>query len=270
MPPRPIPKKHLIEVVHGDCRQVIPKVADRERFRLIFADPPFNIGQEYAGYTDRMSEQQYAEFSIQWISACCKALLPGGVLCLHGPDSLVDIYIVAMSAARLLKRWSWVNWHYRFGQCGRTNWIDARCHCLIYVWGDKPEVWNPEAVLVESDRATVYADKRVHETENGGKRLPGTVWGVPSDGPYWGRVQGNNEERREGHPNQLPEVYLERLVRAYTNPGDRVLDPFGGSGTTAVVCQELRRRCVTCDISGENVASIQQRLVKGAVRVKER
>jgi site-specific DNA-methyltransferase (adenine-specific) len=62
-------------------------------------------------------------------------------------------------------------------------------------------------------------------------------------------------------------VYLERLIRAYTNPGDRVLDPFGGSGTTAVVAQALGRDCTTTDISEENCKSIEDRLEKGAVRV---
>jgi DNA modification methylase len=80
-------------------------------------------------------------------------------------------------------------------------------------------------------------------------------------------VQGNNAERRQGHPNQLPEVYLQRLILAYTNPGDRILDPFGGSGTTAVVADALGRDCVTCDVSEHNVASIRDRLQKGAVRV---
>ncbi len=122
-------------------------------------------------------------------------------------------------------------------------------------------------MLVDSDRATTYGDKRIHETENGGKRLPGTVWGIPSDGPYWGRIQGNSSERRKNHPNQLPEVYLARLIKAYTNPGDRVLDPFGGSGTTAVVAQALKRNYVTIDVSLDNVKSIRQRLKKGAVRV---
>jgi DNA modification methylase len=73
-------------------------------------------------------------------------------------------------------------------------------------------------------------------------RVPGNVWGIPSDGEYWGRVQGNSKERRQGHPNQLPEVYLERLIRAYTDENDIVVDPFVGSGTTPVVARALKRR----------------------------
>ena len=166
-----------------------------------------------------------------------------------------------------MPRIAWINWHFRFGECTRANWINARCHCLIFAKNAATYTWNPDAVLVESDRVK-YGDKRIHDSENGGSRLPGTVWGVPSDGPNWGRVQGDNKERVKSCPNQLPEVYLERLILAYTNEGDHVCDPFGGSGTTAVVCQALGRNCVTFDISGANVNEIRRRLKRGSVRVK--
>lgn len=248
----------MIDVVHGDCIAVVPSLG---KFDFVFADPPFNIGHGYQGYHDRRSD--FSEFTAAWIETCWAAC--DGVMALHGPDDLAEEYIIA--ARRLgMRRIAWVNWHYRFGQCHRSNWIDARCHCLIFAKHDT-WTWNADSVLVDSDRAAVYADPRIHATERGGKRLPGTVWGVPSDGPYWGRVQGNNAERRQGHPNQLPEVYLQRLILAYTNAGDRILDPFGGSGTTAVVADALDRHCVTIDVSEHNVQSIQDRVAKGAVRL---
>lgn len=245
-------------VLHGDCRNILPGLG---KFDFIFADPPFNIGHGYDGYDDNRDD--YESFTWEWIRACWEAC--DGVMALHGPDSLVLPYL--LTARDLgMRRIAWVNWHYRFGQCGRSNWIDARCHCLVFAKHDT-HTWNPDDVLVESDRVA-YGDKRVNETERGGRRLPGTVWGVPSDGPYWGRVQGTSAERRHGHPNQLPEVYLQRLLLAYTNAGDRVFDPFGGSGTTVVVAEALGRQCVTCDVSGANVMSIINRLAGGAVRVQ--
>jgi adenine-specific DNA-methyltransferase len=60
----------------------------------------------------------------------------------------------------------------------------------------------------------------------------------------WGRIQGNNKERRKDHPNQVPEVYLERVIRACSNESDLVLDPFLGSGTTCTVARALRRRSI--------------------------
>jgi len=232
------------------------------KFDFVFADPPFNIGHGYDGYDDNRND--YEEFTAEWIEVCWDAC--DGVLALHGPDDVAELYLIAARALGM-RRIAWVNWHYRFGQCGRSNWIDARCHCLIYAKHSEHK-WNPEEVLVTSDRASTYRDKRIHETANGGKRVPGTVWGVPSDGPYWGRVQGTSKERRTHHPNQLPEVYLERLIRAYTDEGDRVLDPFAGSGTTATVAKALNRRCVTIDVSESNVESVKRRVQEGAVRIQ--
>lgn len=248
-----------VEVICGDSLEVVPKLG---KFDLVFSDPPFNIGQSYSGYSDNLPD---VDFRL-WLDLCVGVFWKAtrGVLALHGPDKLAELYLPSCRK-RKMSRISWINWHYRFGQCGRTTWIDARAHCLIY--GRHGYTWNPESVLVESDRSSKYSDKRIHETENGGQRLPGTVWGIPSDGPYWGRVQGNNKERRGDHPNQLPEVYLERLILAYTNPGDRILDPFGGSGTTSVVADALGRDCVTIDISESSCESIRSRVESGAVRV---
>ena len=243
----------------GDCRGIVPNLD--QKFQFVFADPPFNIGYKYSKYVDKRDD--YDEFTEQWITCCWGAC--EGVMALHGPDDLAEMYL-AVARKIGMKRIAWVNWHYRFGQCGRSNWIDARCHCLIFARDSY--TWNPEAVLVESDRVK-YGDKRVGDTDRGGMRLPGTVWGVPSDGKYWGRVTGNSAERRPKHSNQLPEVYLERLIKAYTNAGDWILDPFCGSGTTATVAKVLERNCITMDVSGESVISAMDRIKHGAVRVKK-
>lgn len=250
----------MANVIYGDCLEVVPTLG---KFDFVFADPPFNIGMEYSGYKDNRTDFN------EWL-ACIVATLwkaTSGVLCLHGPDKLADVYIqTAAQLGFLDRRIAWLNWHYRFGVCQRNRWIDTRCHCLVFA-KSQPHTWNPDAVLVPSDRATTYADKRIEETANGGLRLPGTVWGVPSDGEGWGRVQGNNRERVKVSPNQLPEKYLERLLLAYTNTGDTVLDPFAGSGTTAVVAEALGRQATTIDISADNIKAVRQRLAKGACRV---
>ena len=249
----------MSEVIHGNCIEVLPTLG---KFDFIFADPPFNIGKDYDNYSDTIED--YWDWCEQWIALCWDHLEPNGVLCLHGTDTLAEIFLC--SARRLkMNRIAWINWHYRFGQCTRTNWIDARCHCLVYARG-QGHTWRPEAVLVPSDRAEVYGDKRVALTPNGGQRLPGTIWGVPSDGAYWGRVQGNNMERRPLHNNQLPEVYLKRLILAYTNPGDKVLDPFGGSGTTITVAHHLSRVGTTIELSNLYCQSIINRVKEGMVR----
>lgn len=236
-------------------------------YDFIFSDPPYNIGQEYKGFEDRIPPGEHSVFTLQWIAACIDHLYPTGILCLHGTDAMVELYLRIMAMHPEFKRVAWINWHYRFGQCTFNNWIDSRCHCLVYSRGNY--IWNPQDVLVDSDRLTKYKDKRCANSKYKGKRVPFTLWGIPSDGEGWGRVSGkkSNKERREAHPNQLPELYLARLMRAYTNVGSRILDPFGGSGTSIIVAKALGRSCDTIEISADSCRSIVERLKRGAVRV---
>ena len=268
--PKSKKRRGKVQVLLGNCLDEMEKMGSMQ-YDLTFADPPFNIGQDYTGYEDTKEERDYHLFIGSAITQMAK--VTKSILCLHGHDDLAVLYLKYMHRFRGFKRIAWINWHYRFGQCQRSNWIDSRCHLLVYSRQRKGYTWNPDEVLVDSDRVA-QGDKRIAETENGGSRLPFTVWGVPSDGDNWGRIQGNNKERvsrRNGysadHPNQLPEVYLERILRAYTNPGDLVLDPFAGTGTTATVAQALGRDCVTIDVSTANVNDITRRLDQGAQRV---
>lgn len=262
----PAAEKVKTQFIVGDCVEVLK--AHTRKYDLIFADPPFNIGHDYQDFFDKKEALEFIQFTHAWVRLCWARLKPHGVLCLHGPDALADQYILWAHDNRLAKhRIAWCNWHYRFGQCNDSNWIDSRCHLMVYARDPNNYTWNPNDVLVKSDRLARYGDRRVASSSRSGYRVPFTVWGVEGDGPYWGRVQGNSEERRDSHPNQLPEVYLARIIRAYTNPGDSVLDPFCGSGTTVTVAQALGRNCCVVDISARSIKSAKKRLKKGAVRV---
>src|SRR5262249_15445182 len=128
--------------------------------------------------------------------------------------------------------------------------------------GDR-RTWNPSAVLEPSDRAAIYDDPRTRATRQPGLRVPLDVW----YGPHWGRIQGNNRERRSHHQNQIPEVYLERVIRACSNEGDLVLDPFLGSGTTCTVARALGRRSIGIEYSPRNAESAFERLRIGPSRL---
>src|SRR5262249_14485166 len=111
----------------------------------------------------------------------------------------------------------------------------------------------------------IYDDPRTRRTRQPGLRVPLDVW----YGPLWGRIQGNNKERRKNHHNQIPEVYLERVLRACSNEGDLVLDPFLGSGTTCTVARALGRRSLGIEYSSRNAASAFARIQAGAVRLSQ-
>ena len=254
--------------VHGDCRDLVGVFGPHQ---MVFGDPPFNIGEDYIQHNDRLPPADFEKFTIQWVAAAWQAVSPCGVLVLHGPDTLCELYLLA---ARRLgfadRRIAWVQWQYNFGVYqppANGNFIDSRCHCLIYAKGPT-YTWNVEEEMVVSARVR-YKDKRV-TADKGGSKVPGTVWGIEQDGPHWGRVTGNSGERWAGklHPNQLPERYMARLIRIYTNPMDKFCDMFCGSGTGATVAAALGREAVTFDVSRVSLISARERhLRRGAVHI---
>jgi site-specific DNA-methyltransferase (adenine-specific) len=273
----PSPKFTLDEpsakVFVGDCREVLASLTEvaQSQVDLVFADPPFNWNRAYDRWDDGLPEDEYLRFTYDWIDLCVQALRPGGALWINIPDDWAA-EIVCFLKGRLdrkpcasMRMQNWCIWHYRFGQNTTQRFINSKVHALYFVKPGKDTVWNAEAILELSDRAAIYSDPRTFEKGDGmppGKRVPMDVW----YGKYWGRIQGNNKERRAKHDNQLPEVYLERVVRACSNPGDLVLDPFLGSGTTGVVAHHLGRRFIGTEYSIDNAKSAFERMKLGPAR----
>lgn len=251
----------------GDCRELIPVIpACREkRIDLVFADPPFNWNRAYDKWDDQMSQEAYLKFTGDWIDLCVDSLSPTGSIWINIPDDWAAEIVVHLKKRRL-HMVNWCVWHYRFGQNTNSRFINSKVHALYFAKDPARRTWNPDAVLEQSDRAAVYNDPRTMDKKDGvapGLRIPMDVW----YGPFWGRVQGNNAERRANHDNQLPETYLERVIRCSSNPGQTVLDPFIGSGTTPVIARFLGRHFVGTEFSDANAASAFARVEAGPVRI---
>jgi site-specific DNA-methyltransferase (adenine-specific) len=220
-----------------------------------------------------MPEDEYLAFTYAWLDLCVKALRPGGALWVNIPDDWaaeVACYLKGRFKGRTppapMSIVNWCVWHYRFGQNRTEQFINSKVHVFYFIKAGVPRAWNPTEILELSDRRAIYADTRTESKRDGmpaGHRVPMDVW----YGQYWGRVQGNNTERRGYHDNQLPEAYLERVIRATSNPGDLVMDPFLGSGTTGVIAHALGRRFIGVEFSEANATSAFDRMKRGPVRL---
>lgn len=252
----------------ADCRTLfellLPGTVD-----LVFADPPFNLGVDYGGSgakADSLPHAKYVQFTKDWIAGCIRVLRKGGSMFVHLPDTIVDTVSLTMKKSGLLPI-NWIILHQEFGQYRETNFITSKAHLLYFIkpqgrGRDEKRTWNVRETLEPSLRLR-KGDKRVKTARFKGKRPFLDVW----YGPNLGRVQGNNAERMPGHPNQLPELYLARIIRCASKPGDLVLDPFVGSGTTPTVAFALKRRFVGSEINAKLACSAWNRAVrKGPVR----
>lgn len=252
------------EVWAGDCVQQLARVPEGA-VDLAFADPPFNIGYEYDVYHDRRAKAEYLDWTDRWLDSVRRVLKPTGSLWLAIGDEYAAEIKIKLDKLGLTMR-NWVVWHYTFGVNCTKKFNRSHAHLLYYVVDPKAFTFNADAVRVPSARQTTYADRRANPVG----KLPDDTWVLRpqetaehfrSDGDTWSvsRVCGTFKERT-GHPCQMPEALLERVIRVSSNERDLVLDPFAGSGTTLVAAKRLGRKYLGVELSPDYADAVQERL----------
>jgi DNA modification methylase len=256
-----------LDTVHeGDCLDVLARLPAAS-VHLAFADPPFNIGYDYDTYDDRRTADDYLAWSQRWMTGVVRALRDDGTFWLAiGDEYAAELKVLATRELGLACR-SWVVWYYTFGVNCKQKFSRSHAHLFHFVKDPAAFTFNTDAIRVPSARELVYGDKRADPRG----RLPDDTWILrPQDLPegfaadadtwYFPRVCGTFKERSGWHGCQMPEQLLGRIIRASSNPGDTVLDPFGGSGTTLAVAKKLGRRLIGCELSPAYAARIRERL----------
>lgn len=258
------------KVYQGDCIELMKQI-ESGSIDLVFADPPFNIGYEYDEYDDRQDDQKYLDWSKEWIAQAKRILKPNGTFWLAiGDEYAAELKMIAQRELGFHCR-SWVIWYYTFGVNCVRGFSRSHTHIFHFVKDQSNFTFNSEnhLVRVPSARQLVYADSRA----NPKGRLPDNTWfHRPQDIPegfqpqhdtwYFSRVAGTFKEREGFHGCQMPEQLLGRIIRLSSNPHDIVFDPFGGSGTTAVVAKKLGRQWMATELSEDYAKRIHQRLDK--------
>ena len=265
----PVPARDRIH--QGDCLELLGRLPDGS-VDLAFADPPFNIGYEYDAYDDRRSAGDYLDWSRRWLGEVARVLRPDGTFWLAiGDEYAAELKVLATREIGLTCR-SWVVWYYTFGVNCRQKFSRSHAHIFHFVRDAERFTFNTDAIRVPSARELVYGDRRA----NPRGRLPDDTWILrPQDLPdgfsttedtwYFPRVCGTFKERSGWHGCQMPEQLLGRIIRVSSNPGDLVLDPFAGSGTTLTVARKLGRSYLGIELSEAYCARIRERLAGIAV-----
>jgi DNA modification methylase len=234
---------------------------------LAFADPPFNIGYKYDVYEDQLAADEYLNWTRQWGAAVARVLKPNGTFWLAiGDDFAAELKMIFQRELKITCR-SWVIWYYTFGVNCKFKFSRSHTHLFHFVKNPKDLTFNGDAIRVPSARQLVYADTRADSKG----RLPDDTWILrPQDLPegfkptedtwYFPRVCGTFKERAGWHGCQMPEQLLGRIIKACSNPGELVLDPFAGSGTTLAVAKKLGRKFLGFELSENYAAKVQSRL----------
>jgi len=234
------------QIVAGDVLEILPQWPEGS-VDLVFADPPFNIRYQYDKYRDDLAPHEYLEWTEKWIDQCLRVLKSTGTFWIAiGDEYAAEIRVMMRHRATLR---NWVIWRYTFGQCCKGKFNRGHAHLFYFVKDPKHFTFNADAIRVPSDRQLKYDDLRA----NPKGKLPDDVW-------TFSRVCGTFKERVGWHPCQMPVTLLTRIIMACSKPGDVVLDPFAGSGTTLVAAARLGRKWVGVELSEQYAAKALERI----------
>jgi len=183
-----------------------------------------------------------------------------------GDEFAAELKLIFQRELGLLCR-NWVIWYYTFGVHCQKKYSRSHAHLFYFVKDRDRYTFNADAVRVPSARQLVYADARADRRG----RMPDDTWILrPQDLPegfnadedtwYFPRVCGTFKERAGWHGCQMPEQLLGRIIRACSNPGEVVLDPFAGSGTTLATAKKLQRQWLGFELSPKYAKQVQARL----------
>jgi len=240
----------------GDGLELLSAVRDVD---LIVADPPYNKGKDFGNNRDRRPD--HAEWTERWIALAADALRPGGTLYVCACWEMGAL--VQRALERRLDVRSRITWKRDKGRGARRNWKSNMEDVWFATKGDG-YTFNLDAVKVRKPVIAPYRDadgrpKDWVEAQGGRFRMthPSNIW-TDLCVPFWSMPENTP------HPAQKPERLVERLLLAGSRPGDLVVDPFVGSGTTAVVARRLGRRFIACDVNPDYVRLALKRLEREA------
>jgi adenine-specific DNA-methyltransferase len=255
-----------VTLFHGDCLDLLRQIPSNSA-QLVITSPPYNVGK---AYEKRKSIEKYVELQREVIAESVRVTCQGGSICwqvghhVNGYQQVIPLDLLlnpifqehaGPNGIRLRNR---IIWHFEHGLHCKHRFSGRHETILWYTKGEKYS-FNLDYVRVPQK----YPGKRAHKGPKRGQytghplgKNPGDVWIFPN-------VKSNHIEKTE-HPCQFPVELPERLILALTNPGDLVVDPFIGVGTTAVAAILNGRNVAGSDVILKYVEVARKRIIDAA------
>jgi adenine-specific DNA-methyltransferase len=241
-------------VVHGDGVEYLASLDDHT-IDLAFVDPPYNIGKRFGTQRDKWpSDEAYLDWCKVWIDLLCQKLAPAAsVYIMASTQAMPHIDVFVRERMTILSR---IVWHYDSSGVQAKRYYGSLYEPILFaVVNPRQYTFNADDIAVEAktgaQRKLIDYRKPV-PTVYSSTKVPGNVWSIP-------RVRYRMAEYEE-HPSQKPEALLERIIRASSDPGDLVFDPFAGTFTTCAVAKRLGRRSIGVEANEDYVGVGLRRL----------
>ena len=228
---------------------------------MAFADPPFNLRKKYKAHKDQMEMDDYLRWCEAWMREMIRVVKPGGAVFVHNIPKWLTFYAAILNREAVFKHW--IAWDAPTSPMGKSL-LPSHYGVLYYIKdGERAKF-----------RDVRYPHPRCRNCgrllkDYGGKKDALHPFG-PLVSDVWSDLHRIRHSRhRDDHPCQLPLALLERLTLMSTDEGDLILDPFLGTGTTAVAAARLGRRHIGFELSPE-YAAIARRKVENEAAASSR
>ncbi|HDP99710.1 MAG TPA: site-specific DNA-methyltransferase [bacterium] len=243
------------------CQDMMDAVAflPRQFVDLLFVDPPYNLDKSFNGrrFAKHPTQAAYLDYLESWFVPLLKTLRPGASIYICSDWNACGA--VQLFAEKYFKVRNRITWEREKGRGAKTNWKNCSEDIWFCTLSDD-YTFNIEAVKLKRKVIAPYTCEKGRpkdwKKEAGGNfRIthPSNIW-TDLTVPFWSMPENTD------HPTQKPEKLLAKIILASSNPGDVVLDPFLGSGTTSVVAKKLNRHYVGIEIDRAYACVAEKRL----------
>lgn len=243
--------KYINNIIQGDCVELLKNIPDGS-IDCTFADPPFNLKKGYNSYKDRLNIQEYIDWCEIWITEMVRITKPTGAIFLHNIPKWLTFYTEILNKQADFKHW--ISWDAATAPMGKS--LQPAHYGILFYAKDAKQLQFHE-IRAPHKRARKSG---ILAKDYGGKKSMIHPFG-PLVSDVWTDIfRVKHNKYRDEHPCQLPIHLLERIILMATNEGDIVLDPFNGTGTTAIAAKRLGRKYIGFELDPQYVEITKNKL----------
>ncbi len=244
-------EKYLNRITQGDCLTLFQDIPDNS-VDVTFADPPFNLKKKYHSTRDSLELEEYLAWCEKWLAEMVRVTKPTGSIFVHNIPKWLTYYAAFLNKVAHFKHW--IAWDAPTSPMGKT--LQPSHYGILFY------VKDPRQTKFYEIR---YPHKRCRKCGYLHKDYGGKKAGLHPFGPLlsdeWTDIHRiKHNKYRDEHPCQLPLHLLERIILMSTDEGDIVLDPFSGTGTTALAAKRLGRQFIGFELDRAYVRISESKL----------
>ena len=244
-------EKYLNKIIQGDCLETLREIPDNS-IDVTFADPPFNLKKKYNSTKDSLDLQEYLDWCELWINEMVRVTKPTGSIFLHNIPKWLTCYTSILNKSAHFRHW--ISWDAPTSPMGKSL-QPSHYGILFYAKEAKQNKFYEIRYQHKRCRKCGYLYK-----DYGGKKGLLHPFG-PLLSDVWTDIHRvKHNKYRDDHPCQLPVHLLERIILMSSDEGDLILDPFSGTGTTALAAKRLGRNYIGLELDKEYVQISKNKL----------